>query len=76
MTDPKQHFNDRTNEMIETKQNQLCVPKHVTPHTIDKVVPSASVSTDIDSNASHSNKFGAGNVFIQSSFENFEFLWN
>lgn len=72
MTDPKYHIDDRTNEMIESKQNQLGIPTHVTPHTNDKVVPSASVSTDIDSNASHSNIFGAGNVFIQSSFENFD----
>jgi hypothetical protein len=70
MPDSKSHLDNWNKEKIDSKENQPSIPTHVTPHTIDKDVPSASVSGNIVSNASHRNIFPLSNIFVQSNVEN------
>jgi hypothetical protein len=70
MSDSKYPVHDGNVEKNDSKERQLGIPTHVTPHTVDKDVPSASVSCNIDSNASHSNIFPESNILIQSSLKN------
>lgn len=70
MSDSKCLVHDGNEEKNDSKDRQPGIPTHVTPHTVDKDVPSASISSNIDSNASHCNIFPESNILIQSSLKN------